>query len=68
VHGSTDELGYRAVEKRVSVPDLHATILNQLGLDHKKLTYQHHGRPESPTDAPVTKAKVVGELLQNSLG
>src|SRR5687768_10116298 len=36
VHGATDEVGYRAVEKRVSVPDLHATVLQQLGLDHNR--------------------------------
>ncbi len=66
-HGATDELGYKAVEKRVSVPDLHATILHQLGMDHTKLTYQHHGRPETPTDEVVTKAKVVEELLRNQL-
>jgi hypothetical protein len=64
-HGATDEVGYRSVEKRVTVPDLHATLLHQLGLDHTKLTYRHHGRPETLTDAPVTGAKVVRELLEN---
>ncbi|MCB1210901.1 MAG: DUF1501 domain-containing protein, partial [Verrucomicrobiales bacterium] len=39
-YGATDEFGYSAIEKRVSVPDLHATILNQLGLDHERLTYR----------------------------
>ena len=34
VHGATDDVGYKSVEGRVSVPDLHATILHQLGLDH----------------------------------
>ena len=34
VHGATDEVGYKAVEERVSVPDLHATLLHQLGMDH----------------------------------
>src|SRR5262249_21156261 len=63
VHGATDEVGYKSVEKRVSVQDLHATILNQLGLDHTKLTYPHHGSDESLTDARVTGAKVVKELL-----
>jgi hypothetical protein len=47
--GMTDELGLHAVEDRVHVRDLHATILNLLGLDHMKLTYQFHGRQESPT-------------------
>ena len=63
VHGATDEVGYRAAEGRVSVADLHATLLHQLGLDHQRLTYLHHGRPETPTDAVVSKARVVRELL-----
>jgi hypothetical protein len=63
VHGATDEVGYRSVERRVTVPDLHATILSQLGLDHQKLTYLHHGRPETLTDAPVTGARVVEEIV-----
>jgi hypothetical protein len=63
VHGTTDEVGYRAAEGRVSVPDLHATLLHQLGLDHERLTYIHHGRPETPTDAVVSKARVVKEIL-----
>jgi len=63
VHGATDPVGYRAAEGRVSVPDLHATLLHQLGVDHERLTYIHHGRPETPTDAVVSKARVVKELL-----
>ncbi|MBM3775317.1 MAG: DUF1501 domain-containing protein, partial [Acidobacteria bacterium] len=64
VHGSTDEVGYKAVEKPVSVADLHATILHQLGLDHRKLTYVHNGREESLTDPSISGARVAGELLQ----
>ncbi|HMF14021.1 MAG TPA: DUF1501 domain-containing protein, partial [Gemmataceae bacterium] len=64
VHGATDEFSYRAVEKRVSCPDLLATILHQLGLDHEKLTYRHAGNDESLTDAKVSRAQVVGELLK----
>ncbi len=63
VHGATDEVGYKAVVDRVSVPDLHATILNQLGLDHQALTYEHSGRDESLTDASLSGAKVVTQLL-----
>ncbi len=63
VHGATDDFGYRAAVDRVSVPDLHATILHQLGLDHNRLAYRHHGRDETPTDATVTGARVVNELL-----
>lgn len=66
VHGETDEFGYRAVKDRVSVPDLQATVLHQLGVDHHKLTYLHHGREETPTDYPVTGARVVTELLDAS--
>ena len=63
VHGATDDVGYRSVEKRVTVPDLHATILHQLGLDHDKLTAKHHGIDETLTDARVTGAKVTKDLL-----
>ena len=63
VHGATDEVGYRAEVGRVSVQDLHATLLHQLGLDHTKLSYRHHGSDETLTDARVTRARVVKELL-----
>lgn len=63
VYGATDEVGYRSVEGRMSVNDLHATLLNQLGLDHTRLTFTHHGRPETPTDAVVTDARVVNEIV-----
>jgi hypothetical protein len=62
-HGATDEFGYKAVEKIVTVYDLQATLLHALGLDHRRLTYPHEGRLDSLTDAEVTKAKVVPELL-----
>ena len=63
IHGATDDFGYRSVEDRVGVSDLHATILHQLGLDHSRLTYRHHGRDETLTDIPLTNAKVVGNLI-----
>jgi hypothetical protein len=63
LHGATDDFGYKSVQDRVSVPDLHATILNQLGLDHTRLTYLHNGRPERLTDPEVTGARIVTELL-----
>ena len=44
VHGATDDVGYRSVQDIVTMPDLHATLLYQLGLDHTKLTFRHHGR------------------------
>ncbi|MDX2037447.1 MAG: DUF1501 domain-containing protein [Isosphaeraceae bacterium] len=49
VHGATDDLGLRAVEDRLHVHDLHATILWLMGLDHMGLVYRHKGRPERPT-------------------
>jgi hypothetical protein len=65
-YGQTDDFGYRAVKDRVSVADLHATILNQLGLDHRQVKFLHHGRDETLTDASASGAKVVGELLQSA--
>jgi hypothetical protein len=66
VHGATDDVGYKSVEGRVSVNDLHATILHQMGLDHNRLTYRHHGRDETLTDSVVTDARVVDELIDKS--
>ncbi|MCA9095725.1 MAG: DUF1501 domain-containing protein, partial [Planctomycetaceae bacterium] len=48
--GATDELGFRAVEQRMHVHDLHATMLTLLGLDHEKLTYLFEGRNRRLTD------------------
>jgi uncharacterized protein (DUF1501 family) len=50
VHGATDEMGMNAVEKKVHVHDLHATILHLLGLDHEKLTFRYAGRDFRLTD------------------
>jgi hypothetical protein len=63
VHGATDEFAYRAVTDRVRVPDLHATLLHALGLDHERLTYPHAGREDSLTDPGVSHARVVEALL-----
>ena len=49
-YGATDEYGYFAVENKVHVHDLHATILHLLGMDHKKLTYPYGGRDMRLTD------------------
>jgi hypothetical protein len=49
-YGATDEFGFRAVEKKVHVHDLHATILHLMGLDHEKLTYRQAGRDFRLTD------------------
>jgi hypothetical protein len=48
--GATDELGFRAIEDKVHVHDLHATLLTLLGLDHEKLTYLFEGRRRRLTD------------------
>ena len=48
-YGATDDIGLYAVESRVHVHDIHATILHCLGLDHKKLTYLYNGREERAT-------------------
>ena len=49
-YGATDELGVKAVENRMSVHDLHATMLHLLGIDHTKLTYRYSGRDFRLTD------------------
>lgn len=59
--GATDELGYHAVENRVQVADLHATILHLLGLDHRRVNYHLHGRDERLTD--VYDARILQPLL-----
>lgn len=49
-YGSTDEFGARAVENKVHIHDLHATILHVLGFNHEKLTYRYNGRDFRLTD------------------
>jgi hypothetical protein len=58
--GATDDLGHRAVEDKVHMHDLHATILHLLGLDHERLTYRYSGRDFRLTDV---SGRVVGEIL-----
>ena len=50
VHGATDDFGWHAVEDKVHVHDLHATLLHIMGFDHEKLTYRHAGRDYRLTD------------------
>ena len=59
--GATDELGYHAVENRVSVHDLHATLLHQLGIDHSRFSYKFQGLDSKLTG--VEPARVVSDLL-----
>jgi hypothetical protein len=58
-HGATDDLGWDAVENKVHVHDLHATILHLLGLDHEKLTYRHAGRDFRLTDVHGNVVKAI---------
>jgi uncharacterized protein (DUF1501 family) len=58
--GETDEFGFRAVENKVHVHDLHATILHLLGLDHERLTFRYSGRDYRLTDV---HGRVVREIL-----
>jgi hypothetical protein len=60
VHGATDEFGWNAVEKKVHVHDLHATLLHLLGIDHERLTYRYSGRDYRLTDV---SGNVVQEIL-----
>jgi hypothetical protein len=60
IHGATDEFGFKAVENKVHVHDLHATILHLLGFDHEKFTYRYAGRDFRLTDV---QGQVVKEIL-----
>ena len=60
VHGATDEFGWHAVQDKVHVHDLHATILHMMGFDHKRLTYRYGGRDYRLTDV---HGHVVREIL-----
>ncbi len=60
VHGATDEFGFQAVEDRVHVHDLHATVLQLLGFDHTRLTYRYAGRDFRLTDV---HGRVVDEII-----
>ena len=57
-YGATDDFGFQAVEKKVHVHDLHATVLNRLGLDHTRLTRFYSGRNFRLTD-------VAGEVVKD---
>jgi hypothetical protein len=59
-YGASDEFGYKAVESRIGVNDLHATILHLLGIDHERLTYRFNGRDFRLTD-------VAGRVIQEWL-
>jgi hypothetical protein len=59
-HGATDEFGYKAVENKLTIHDLHATMLHLLGIDHERLTFRFGGRDVRLTD-------VYGEVIREIL-
>ncbi len=60
IHGATDDYGYFAVENKVTIHDLHATMLHLMGMDHTRLTYRFSGRDMRLTDV---HGEVVREIL-----
>jgi len=58
-YGETDDFGFRAVQNKVHIHDLHATILHLLGIDHEKLTYRYSGRDFRLTDVYGTVVKQI---------
>ena len=60
-YGTTDELGFEAVEGKVHLHDLHATILHLLGVNHEMLTFFHSGRNDRLTDVA---GRVVQEIIR----
>ncbi|MBM3788082.1 MAG: DUF1501 domain-containing protein [Acidobacteria bacterium] len=59
IYGATDEFGYYAVEDRMHINDLHATMLHLVGLDHERLTFTYGGRPFRLTDVAGTVARKI---------
>lgn len=62
-HGATDEFGHRAIENKVHMHDLHATILHLMGLDHERLTYRFSGRDYRLTDV---HGRIVHSIINHS--
>jgi hypothetical protein len=60
IYGATDEFGYKAVENKLVIHDLHATMLHLLGIDHTRLTFRFGGRDMRLTDV---HGEVVKEIL-----
>ncbi len=60
--GATDEIGHLAVEGKIHMHDLHATLLHLMGIDHEQLTFQHAGRNFRPTDV---YGRVVMDILKS---
>ncbi|REJ69368.1 MAG: DUF1501 domain-containing protein [Planctomycetota bacterium] len=60
VYGATDEYGYRAIENKMTLHDLHANLLHLMGIDHERLTFRHSGRDFRLTDV---EGRIVPEIL-----
>ncbi len=63
-YGATDEMGMSAVENKLDIHDIHATILHLLGMDHERLTYRFGGREMRLTDV---HGRVVHECINSDL-
>jgi hypothetical protein len=61
IHGETDDFSYNIIKDPIHIRDFHATILNQLGFDHERLTYRYQGLDSRLTG--VEKASVIKALL-----
>ena len=59
-YGATDEFGFAAVENKMHVHDLHATMLHLMGIDHERLTYRYSGRDFRLTDV---HGRIVKEII-----
>jgi uncharacterized protein (DUF1501 family) len=60
IYGATDEFGYKVVENRAEIHDLHATMLHLLGMDHKRVTFRFGGRDMRLTDV---KGEIIHDVL-----
>jgi uncharacterized protein (DUF1501 family) len=59
-YGATDDFGYKVVENKLEIHDLHATLLHLLGIDHEKLTFRFSGRDMRLTDV---HGRIVNEII-----
>ena len=60
IYGATDEYGYRAIENKMTVHDMHANMLHLMGIDHERLTYRYGGRDVRLTDV---HGEIIPEIL-----
>jgi uncharacterized protein (DUF1501 family) len=67
IYGKTDEVGSTVVENPFTAPDMFATIMHQLGLDHRRVHYKHAGRFEDATDSVVTGARIHEAVIDTPL-